>query len=84
MYQLQSPHVGFALHVLPEIETVHVLVDKSEGVASSGIHPHERHHVDTSMVKEAAYTNFVVKSLQGNCQYCARHRKMWLQRTAMT
>jgi len=40
-YQLQPPHVGFIPQVLLEVEAIHVLVDETEGVSLSRVHPHE-------------------------------------------
>ena len=82
-YQFQSPHVGFAPQVLPEVEAIHILVDKTKRVCLSRVHPHERHYIHIAVVKEAPYVNFVVKSLQRSRQRCTRDRPRF-QRTAMT
>jgi hypothetical protein len=82
-YQFQLAHVGFIPQVLSEVEVVHILVDESERVFLGRVHPHERHCIYIPVAKEVAYVDFVIKPLQGNSKYCARH-KQWLQRTATT
>ena len=82
-YQFQPAHAGFVPQVLSEVEVVHVLVDESERVLLSRVHPHERHCVHISVAKEVAYANFIAKPLQGNSQYRTQH-KQWLEHTATT
>ena len=81
-YQFQSPHVGFAPQVLPEVEAIHILVDKTKRVYLSRVHPHEWHHLHISVVKKGARANFIVKPLQGDYQRHTGH-VLWLQRTEM-
>lgn len=82
-YQFQPPHVGFLPQVLLKVEIGHVLIDETEWVRLSRVHPHERHYIHIAVVKEAPYVNFVVKSLQRSRQHCTRDRPRF-QRTAMT
>jgi hypothetical protein len=67
-YQIQPLNVRFIPQVLLEIEAVHVLVDETERMCLSRVHPHERHHVHIYAAKEAAYMNLVAKPLDGSCQ----------------
>jgi hypothetical protein len=41
---VQPPHVGFIPQVLLKVEVVRVLIDESEWVCLSRVHPHERHY----------------------------------------
>ena len=60
-YQFQPPHVGFLPQVLLKVEIGHVLIDETEWVRLSRVHPHEWHYIHIAVVKEAPYVNFVVQ-----------------------
>ena len=59
-YQLQPSHVGTIHEVL---QAIHVLIDETEGVCPSRVHPHKRYYVHAFVVKEGPHVNLVVKPL---------------------
>lgn len=65
-----------------EVKTIHILVNKTEKVRLSRVHPHEGYQLHTPVVKEVVRVNFIVKPLRGDCQWCAR--QTMAQRTATT
>jgi len=62
-YQLHPPRVWFVPQVLPQVETVHVLVDKTEGVVLSRVYPHKWYYAHVLLVEEGPHVNLVVKPL---------------------
>ena len=63
-YQFQLLHVGLVPQALPKVEAVHVLVNETERVCLSRIHPHEWCYIHIFVMKEARYVNFIVEPLQ--------------------
>ena len=68
-YHLQPSYVGLVLHVLLDVQAVHIFIDETERVCLVRVHPHKRYYVYIPTAKESAHVNFVAKPLQGNCQW---------------
>ena len=66
-YQFYPLNVGFTSQMLPQVH-VHASVDEAEGAGIGPAHPHERHHVHSSVVEEVVCTNFIIISLDGSRQ----------------
>ena len=78
-YQLQPFYVGFAPQVLPEVGTLHGLIDETKRVCCSRIYPYEQR---AGVGEEAGYVNFITKPLYGSRQWRIWNR--WSQHTATT
>ena len=63
-YQFQSLHTRLIPQVLSEVEAIHILVDETERVCFSRVHPYERYYIHIFVVKEATYESFVMKPLR--------------------
>ena len=62
-YQLEPPGVGVIPQILSKVEAVHGLVQETEGVSLSRVHPNKRYDVHTSVVKEGPYVDLVLEPL---------------------
>ena len=61
-HQRHPPNVGLIPQLLPEVEAIHILIDKAEGVDLSGVHPDEWYGAYV-LVEEAQHLKFVVEPL---------------------
>lgn len=64
LYQVQPPRVRLFPQVLPTIEAIHILVDETESVFFSRVHPDKRYYVHILLMKEGPHVDFVVKPLR--------------------
>ena len=53
----------FVPQILPEVKVVHILVDETKRVFLGRVHPHERYHLHTPVVKESVRVDFILKPL---------------------
>ena len=62
-YQFQRSHIGLIPQVLLEVQAVHILVDKTEGVSLSRVNSHKRYHIHISTAKEVMHANLIAEPL---------------------